>query len=95
MFARLAINTMEHLLTVVKHCKFAWFGHVNRHDSLLKTILQGTVQGMRRQGGQRKNWSDNIKQWTKCSIPKLIRIAERSEQWRALCEISPSILTPL
>jgi hypothetical protein len=61
---------------VVKRRKLAWFGHVNRHNSLSKTILQGTVQGARRQGGQRKKWSDNIKQWTKCSIPKLIRTDE-------------------
>jgi hypothetical protein len=89
-------GNQEHLITVVKHCKLAWFGHVNRHDSLSKTILQGTVQGARRQGGQRKNWwSDNIKQWTKCSIPNLKNITENREQWRALCKISSSILRPL
>ena len=29
-----------------------------------KTILQGTVKGGRRQGGQRKRWEDNIREWT-------------------------------
>jgi hypothetical protein len=48
-------GNVEHLLKVVKRCKLVWFGHVNRHDTLSKTILQGTVQGVRRQGGERKN----------------------------------------
>ena len=29
-----------------------------------RTILQGTVKGGRRQGGQRKRWEDNIREWT-------------------------------
>ncbi|KAL8610882.1 hypothetical protein ACOMHN_056737 [Nucella lapillus] len=40
----------EPLLSVVKRRKLTWFGHVNRHDSLAKTILQGTVEGGRRRG---------------------------------------------
>ncbi|GFR94069.1 endonuclease-reverse transcriptase [Elysia marginata] len=44
--------------------KLAWFGHVPRHDSLSKTILQGTVEGKRRRGRQKKTWCDNIKEWT-------------------------------
>ncbi|KAL8562493.1 hypothetical protein ACOMHN_008637 [Nucella lapillus] len=44
----------EPMLSVVKRRKLARFGHVNRHDSLAKTILQGTVEGGRRRGRQRK-----------------------------------------
>ena len=32
----------EPLLGVVKTCKLAWYGHVSRHNSLSKTILQDT-----------------------------------------------------
>ena len=32
--------------------------------SLSKTILQGTLEGERRRGRQRKCWIDNIKEWT-------------------------------
>ena len=35
-----------------------WFGHVTLHDSLSKTILQGTLYGRRRCGRQRKCWMD-------------------------------------
>ena len=44
----------EDLLTIVKRCKLQWYGHVSRSSCLAKTILQGTVKGGRRQGGQRK-----------------------------------------
>ena len=40
----------EPLLATVKRRKLAWFGHVTGHDSLPKTILQGTLEG----GRQRK-----------------------------------------
>ena len=37
-------------LSTIKHCKLSWFGHVCQHDMLLKTILQGTVQGGHHKG---------------------------------------------
>ena len=36
------MDSQEPLLVTVKRLKLAWFGHVTRHDSLSKTILQGT-----------------------------------------------------
>ena len=49
-----AIGPHEDLLTIVKRRKLQWNGHVSRSSGLAKTILQGTVKGGRRQGGQRK-----------------------------------------
>ena len=51
---RNAIWTYEDLLTSVKRHKLKWCGHVTRSSGLAKTILQGTVQGGRRRGRQRK-----------------------------------------
>ena len=55
-----AIGPYEDLLTTVKRRKL-WNGHVTRSSGLV-TILQGTVQGGRRRGRQRKRWEDNIKE---------------------------------
>ena len=52
----------EPLLATVQRRKLAWFGHVTRHDSLSKTILQGTLEGGRCIGLQRKCWMNNIKE---------------------------------
>ena len=51
---------------------------------LAKTILQGTVQGGRRRGRQRKRWEDNIKEWTGLEWNILLRKAENREEWRKL-----------
>lgn len=84
----------EPVLSIVKRRKVAWFGHVTRHTSLSKTILQGTVEGKRRRGRQRKSWMDNIKEWTSCSFQTLLRTAEDREHWRSLTA-QASTMTPL
>ena len=59
-----AMGPYEDLLTSVKRRKLKWYRHVTRSSGLAKTIQQGTVQGGRRRGRQRKRWEDNIKEWT-------------------------------
>ena len=71
-----AIGPQEDLLTIVKRRKQQWYGHVSRSSGLAKTILQGTVKGGRRQGGQRKRWQDNIREWTG------LESASSKGQWR-------------
>ena len=48
------VGPQEPLLTTIKRQKLAWFGHAKRHDSLSKTIPQGTLEGGLRRGRQRK-----------------------------------------
>ena len=52
------ITPQEDLLTIVKRRKLQWYGHVSRSSGLVKTILQSTVKGERRQGRQKKRWED-------------------------------------
>ena len=52
---------IQQLLSIVKKRKLQWYGHVSCSSGLAKTILQGTVKGMRRQGRQRKRWENNIR----------------------------------
>ena len=64
--------------------KLKWHGHVIRSSGLFKTILQGTVQGGRRRGRQRKRWEDNVKEWTGLEWNIILRKAENREDWRKL-----------
>ena len=83
---RNAIGPYEDL-TAVKRRKLKWYGHVTRSSGLATTILQGTVQGGRRRGRQRKRWEDNIKEWTGLElniILIILRKAENREEWRKL-----------
>ena len=52
------------------------------HQVWPKPILQGTVKGGRRQGGQRKRWEDNIREWTGLEFTKSQRAVENREKWR-------------
>ncbi|GFS13586.1 retrovirus-related Pol polyprotein LINE-1 [Elysia marginata] len=76
------VGPQEPLLATVKRRKLAWFGHVTRHDSLSKTILQGTVEGKRRRGRQKKAWCGNIKEWTGMVMYELVRSASDRDAWR-------------
>ena len=79
-----AIGPHEDLLTIVKRRRLQWYGHVSRSSGLAKTILQGTVKGGRRQGGQKKRWEDNIREWTGLEFGKTSRAVEYREKWRKL-----------
>ena len=79
-----AIGPHEDLQTIVKRRKLQWYGNVSRSSGLAKTILQGTVKGGRRQGGQRKRWKDNIREWTGLEFAKSQRAVENREKWREL-----------
>ena len=79
-----AIGPYEDPLTSVKRRKLKWYVHVTRSSGLVKTILQGTVQGGRRRGRQRKRWEDNIKEWTGLERNIILQKAENREEWRKL-----------
>ena len=49
-----------------------------------KIILQGTVKGGRRQGGQRTRWEDNIREWKGLEFGKSKRAVENKEKWRKM-----------
>ena len=82
------VGPQEPLLATVKRRKLSWFGHINRHDTLCKTILQGTIEGGRRRGRQRKSWIDNIKSWTESTVPELLTASRDRPGWRTLAASS-------
>ena len=81
---RRAIGPHDDLLTTVKKRKLKWYGHVSRSSGLAKTILQGTVQGGRERGRQRKRWEDNITEWKGLKLSNTDGKSENREGWREL-----------
>ena len=45
-------------------------------SGLAKTFLQGTVQGGRRRGRQKRRWEDNSREWTGLTLNDALRKAE-------------------
>ena len=74
----------EDLLTIVKRRKLQWYGHAASSSDLAKTIFQGTVEGGRRQGRQRKRWEDHTREWTGLEFGRSQRTMDNREKWRKL-----------
>ena len=85
------VGPQEPLPATVRRRKLALFEHVTRHDSLSKIILQGTLEGGRRRGRQRKCWMDNIKKKKRTSLlmSKLTMASCRKDWERISAESSP------
>jgi len=90
---RQADGPYEDLLTTVKRRKLQWYGHVSRSAGLAKVFLQGTVQGSRRRGRQKKRWEDNITEWTGLKMSDTLRRADDRWEWRKL--VARSSVAPL
>ena len=79
-------------LQMVKKRKLKWYGHISRSSGMAKTILQGTVNGARRRGRQKKRWEDNINEWTGMGFGDSLRAAEDREWWK--CIVATSSVVP-
>ena len=71
-------------LTILKRCKLKWYGHDSQSSGLVKTSLQGTAKGERRQGKQKMRWEDNIWDWTGLEFTKSQRAVDNREKGRKL-----------
>ena len=67
------IGPHEDLLATVAETLVVWACH--KVSELAKTILQGTVQGKRKRGRQRRRWEDNITEWTGKALSDNLRKA--------------------
>ena len=72
------------LLGKVQSQKLRYFGHIARHPSLENDIALGYMPGTRRQGGQRRQWIDDITDWAGKSLPEMVTLARDRRQYRQL-----------
>ena len=71
---------------MIRSRKLKYFGHIVRHESIMKLLLQCTTPGKRMRGRQRRKWIDNIKEWTgKPMWENTIRAADRVG-WRSIVD---------
>ena len=78
---RLNISS-SHLLMQIKKQKLSYFGHIKRHQSLERTILEGRVEGKRKRGRPRRQWEDDIRDWLQMSVEKAGRLAQDRPTFR-------------
>ena len=88
---RQQVPRYEDRLTTVKK---RWYGHITRSQGLAKTIMQGTVQGKRKRGRQKKKWADNIMEWTGKSFAATQALAHNRTEWSQLVHRSSIVQRP-
>ena len=78
------INPYEDFLMIVKKGKLMGYGHITRLSGLTKTILQGTAEGKRCRGRQRKQKTENAEEWTGKSFAETQAMAHNHQEWYRL-----------
>ncbi|GFR77707.1 endonuclease-reverse transcriptase [Elysia marginata] len=62
--------------------KHTYYGHIRRHQSLQKYIMEGKINGKRQRGRKRKSWPGNIEETTTRRINECCEVALDREEWR-------------
>ena len=70
-------DVKKELLGKIMTLKLAYFGHIMRGSGspLTLQIVEGMVEGKRKRGRQKKQWFDNIREWTGLSYMRAKRSA--------------------
>ena len=88
------VGKYEPLLNTIKRRKLSYYGHLCRHDSLSKTIMQGMVEGTRVRGRPKKDWMANIIQWTDKTVGELLGKVKDRNGWRRCVVVVLDMIPP-
>ena len=72
------------LLGKLQSQKLRYFGHIARHPSVQNDIALGYMAGTRRQGGQRRQWVNDITDWAGMSLTEVVTLARDRCQYRKI-----------
>jgi hypothetical protein len=73
------VGEQRNILNIISRRKHSWIGHILRHDGLLKTILEGRMEGKATRGRKRLNMLNDILK--NDSYAEVKRLAEDRSQW--------------
>ena len=78
------IGLERELMGKLARMKLQYFGHVTwgSAGNLALTVLEGSIDGLRHQGRPKRQWMDDIEEWSGCSYIQLKEMSQDREQWR-------------
>ena len=81
------LNMERTLLKTIKMRKLIYFGHIKRHHSIKKEILEGKVNGKRGRGRPPRCWEDDVKAWSNMDLSTCTRAVENRDVWREVTRL--------
>ncbi|RUS76894.1 hypothetical protein EGW08_015333 [Elysia chlorotica] len=78
------LNIRREIGQCIRDRKLQYYGHLMRHESVIRDLYNGEVEGSRGRGRPRTKWNDNIAEWTCYSLVQCQRLAQDRCQWRAI-----------
>ena len=82
------IRTKPMLVKHMRKRKMKHFGHIIRHNSLEKTIIQEIIAGKRGRGRPARTWERDIEEWASANIGEATRMAERRDLWCTVIDVT-------
>ena len=78
------LDVEKELMAKVVKLKLQYFGHAARGSArqLALTVLEGSTEGTRYQGKPRRQWINDIGDWTGYKYIQLKEMSVDREQWR-------------
>ncbi|GFO08389.1 hypothetical protein PoB_003489400 [Plakobranchus ocellatus] len=70
------------LLQSIKKLKLTYFGHIKRHQTLEKHILEAKMKGKRGKGKPTRRWENDIEEWLETSTSQAGRLTSDRETFR-------------
>ena len=61
-----------------------YFGHIMRHKSIQRNLIEGMVPGKIGRGRPRNQWCHNVMDWTGMSFAACKRAAKNRLRWRCI-----------
>ncbi len=80
------LGVQRQLLGELVKRKLTYFRHIIRGSgsTLALQIIEGKVEGRRRRGRQKKQWFDNIREWTGLSLVEAKHLAHNRPAWKKM-----------
>ena len=69
-------TTRSMLLQKAKTLKLKYFGHIKRHETLERDILEARIDGRRGRGRPTRRWKQDINDWMDMTTTQAGRLAE-------------------
>eukprot|EP00794_Sanderia_malayensis_P019771 gene19771-21706_t len=71
----------ERVEEIIKRRKLRYYGYKMRRGMMAKVLVEGRVEGDRRTGRPKRQWEDDLREWSEGWTMETLRRATENRQW--------------